>query len=115
MFQSERMRLCTLKIKNANEPVLDKQGHDELGTRFQARVTGNVARIFGDVIDPQGSTLARGGARKAFVKREMKSRSYRVLAAHGEHTLQQLRLFIPEHHAENVIIHDFFHAFGDTL
>ena len=48
------------------------------------------------------------------MKRETKARWNGILAAHGENTFQQLRLLVPEHDAEDVVIHDFLDAFGDA-
>src|SRR6266550_508595 len=97
------MRFRALQIENTDEAVLYEKRHDEFGTR-----------IFGDVIDPQDAAFSGGSAREAMMKREAKARRNRVVAAHGENAFQQLRLLIPEHDAEDVIIHNFPDAFGDA-
>src|SRR2546429_250540 len=108
------MRFRALQIENTDEAVLFEKGHDEFGTRLHAGLAANVTRIFGDVIDPQDAAFSGGSAREAVMKREAKARRNRVVAAHGENALQQLRLLIPEHDAEDVIIHNSPDAFGDA-
>src|SRR5258708_7815162 len=108
------MRHRAFQIENPDEAVLHEQGHNEFGTRFHAGLTADVTRIFGDVIDPQDAALSCGSACEAPVKREAKARCNRIRGAHGESALQQLRLFIPEHDAEDVIVHNFFDALGDA-
>ena len=108
------MRFRALQIENTDEAVLYEKRHDEFGTRFHAGLTADITRIFGDVIDPQDATFSCGSAREAMMKREAKARRNRIVAAHGENALQQLRLLIPEHDAEDVIIHNFLNAFGDA-
>ena len=114
MFQGERVRLRALQIENTDEAVLHEKRHDKFGTRFHAGLTADVTRIFGDVIDPQDAAFSGGSAREAMVKREAKARRNRIRGAHGESALQELRPFIPEHDAEDVIVHNFFDAFGDA-
>src|ERR1700704_1341265 len=108
------MRFRALQIENTDEAVLYEKRHDKFGTRFHAGLTADVTRIFGDVIDPQDAAFSGGGACEAMMKREAKARRNRIVAAHGENALQQLRLLIPEHDAENVIIHNFPDTFGDA-
>jgi len=85
-----------------------RSGTTEFGTRFHPGLTADVTRIFGDVIDPQDTALSGGSACEALVKREAKARRNRIRGAHGESALEELRPFIPEHDAEDVIVHNFF-------
>src|SRR2546429_8916686 len=95
------MRFRALQIENTDEAVLYEKRHDEFGKRFHAGLAANVTRIFGDVIDPQDAAFSGGSAREAVMKREAKARRNRVVAAHGENALQQLRLLIPERSEEH--------------
>ena len=64
MFQSERMRLRALKIKNANEPVLEEKRNNEFGSRFHARLTRECnADLRATSLIAEDAAFARGGAR----------------------------------------------------
>src|SRR5260370_1109194 len=108
------MRLRALQIENADEAALHEKRHDEFGTGFHAGLTADVTWIRGDVIDPQNAAFSGGRACEAMMKRQAKARRNRLRAAHGENALQQLRLLIPEHDAEDVIIHNLLDAFGNA-
>src|SRR6202158_1223709 len=108
------MRRRALQIENPDEAVLHETRHKEFGTRFHAGLTADVTRVFGDVIDPEDEAFSGGSACEALVKREAKARRNRIRGAHGENALQQLGLFIPEHDAEDIIVHNFPEAFGDA-
>ncbi len=74
----------------------------------------DVTRILRDVVDSQDAAFARSRSGEPFVQRNAHARGNGIAAAHGENAFQMLRLFVPEHDAENVILHDFLDALGDT-
>ena len=115
MLRGESMRLCTLQIENPNQPVLHQERHNQLRTDFHTGLTSNVAGIFAHVMDAQGASLACGRSGKALMESEPHARGNGIIAAHAEDALQQLRLFIPEHDAEDVIVNDFLDALGNPL
>jgi len=67
-----------------------------------AALAANVAGIIGDVIDAEDAALASSSSGEALMKRELHASLNGVLVAHRKSTFEELRLFVPEHDAEDV-------------
>jgi hypothetical protein len=114
MLRREGMRNAALQIENADKPVLQEQRNNEFGTRLYAAFATNVARVFGDIIDAEDAALAGSSSGEALMKREPHASRNGILVAHGKNAFKELRLFVPEHDAEDVVIDDFLDALGDA-
>src|SRR5882672_2700234 len=114
MLRREGVRNGALEIQNADEPVLQEKRNNEFGARFYAALAANVAGIVGDVIDAEDAALAGSSSGQALMKRELHASLDGILVAHGKSTFEELRLFVPEHHAEDMVVDDFLDALGDA-
>src|SRR6266850_1286623 len=114
MLRREGVRNSALEIQNADQPVLQEKRNNEFRARFYAALAANVAGIFGDVIDAEDAALAGSSSGQALMKRELHASLDGILVAHGKSTFEELRLFVPEHHAEDMVVDDFLDALGDA-
>jgi hypothetical protein len=65
-------------------------------------------------VDAQNAALTGGSPGEALVKREAGAQGNGVFAAHGKGGLQKLRLLVPEHDAEHVVVDNFPDALGNA-
>src|SRR5712672_2562978 len=114
MFQRKGMWLLAFQIEQADEAVLHEKRYDDFGTSFHAGITADVARIVCDVADAQDAPFSGGGSGETFMQRDPQACRNGIAATHRENTFQMLRLFVPEHDAENVILDDFLDALSDA-
>jgi len=49
------------------------------------------------------------------MERKLEANGDGILIAHGKNAFQKLRLFVPEHDAEDVVVDHFLDAFGNAV
>src|SRR5437667_11283178 len=114
MFHGEGMRAGALEVENADQAVLHEQRHNDFRARVNTGFAADVAGIFTDVVDAQDAALSGSRTRKAFVKRDARACGQGVARAHREDGFKKLRLLVPKHDAEHIVVDDFFDALGDA-
>src|SRR5437870_2396048 len=114
MFHGEGMRAGALEVENADQAVLHEQRHNDFRARVNTGFAADVAGIFTDVVDAQDAALSGSRTRKAFVKRDARVCGQGVARAHREDGFKKLRLLVPKHDAEHIVVDDFFDALGDA-
>src|SRR5205807_8811410 len=108
MFHGEGMRAGALEVENADQAVLHEQRHNDFRARVNTGFAADVAGIFTDVVDAQDAALSGSRTRKAFVKRDARACGQGVARAHREDGFKKLRLLVPKHDAEHIVVDDFF-------
>src|SRR5713226_893117 len=112
----ERMRLRTFQIQDADQAILHQKRNDEFRANGDASLdfAGEEARIGERVGDAHGAAFGSGGAGESLMEGNAHARGNGVAIAHDEGALEMLRLFIPQHDAENVIVDEFLDALRDA-
>ena len=113
VFGGKGVRLCAFEVHDADKAVLAQEGDDEFGTGVDAGFATNVARIGEDVVDAHGGALASGRTSQPFVEAHTETRRKGLFIAIGKDGLEQLRIFVPDHHAEDFVVDEAFDPFGD--
>ncbi len=102
------------QVKHADQTILQQQRNDELGTRVIPDIAFYVASVQEGVVDAQDAALTGSGAGQSGVQRDRQPRRDGVAVALRKSAFEVLCAFVKEHHGENVIVDQFFHALSDA-
>ncbi len=112
MLGRERIGIGTLQIEDADEPILQEQRHHEFGAHDHTGFALDVARIVERVGNADGASLACRSSGDALMKRQSEPRRDGIAVAHAENALEELGVFVPQHHAEDVVVDQLFNPMG---
>ncbi len=101
---SEGVGIGALQIKDPDEAILQEQRYHQFGAHDHAGLALDVARIVERVGNADGASLARGNSGDALMKRQSEPRWDGIAIAHPENAFEELGVFIPQHHAEDMVV-----------
>ena len=114
VFGCERARLGALKIKHADEAVLQEKRYDQFRAHFDAMLAEDIARVFAHIGYADNAALAGGASRKTLIQRDAHGEGDGILVLQGKDAFEVLRRFIPKHDAEDIEVHQGFDAVGNA-
>ena len=114
MFFRKRIRISAFQIENADESIPEQQRNHEFRAHDHIGFHLHEARIVQCVGDANRAAFARRSSGDSVMQRKAKARRNRVAVAQTENAFEKLRVFVPQHHAEKMIVNDFFDALRDA-